>query len=396
MIASEESDRGADVRQRNLNEALSVKTYNSLSPVGYFDPLADRPGQPSSLPKGVDVTGESTNTVSSNISFADFVGIKFLPEYIQQKSVAGRRHYQAMLKHILRPETVDQIFQSGVSRLKAVSGWPYLDQVKLCELCEHHVRDITQAAEARSYSAQTVKHIRNVLGVIIAHAKRERLFADDNPAAHVEIPPMFRKRPQHLTIAQAKTMLGMMQFPEREIALIAITTGMSIWEICGLQWKHVNLTKKTVDCDGKAIPPACILVRQHWYPEGICSLHSNRVRVIDIPQPLVLTLSRLRQEANPMDTNSFVLAVRSGEPIRPAGLGKLRLSEIGRKIAVPSLSWRHINRAYGAMLSELRVQLSADFCQVHGDGNQDSRAQGIGSRLHAHSRRDGLSLNSMR
>ena len=338
-----------------------MNTSESVSPAECFDPLARRFGQPSSSPSDVHAAGGTIDTVRSNISFGDFVATKFVPEHVQHKSLAGRRHYQAMLKHILRPRTVDQIFQSGGSRLKTIPGWPYLDEVRLCAFCEHHVRDITRAAEARGYSAQTIKHIRNVLGVIIANAKRQRLFEDENPVARVAIPPMFRKVPEHLTIAQAKAMLNMLQFPERHIALIAITTGMSIQEICGLQWKYVNLTKTTVECDGRAIPPKSILVRQHWSPEGIFGLHSNRIRVIDIPQPLVLTLLRLRQEANPIDENSFLLAVRSGEPARPRGLGKLRLSAIGREIAMPSLSWRHINRAHSAMLSELRSQLSADL-----------------------------------
>jgi integrase len=332
---------------------------NLVAPEQVHD-LAKRRKRTSS-PSDVHPSNGTMHAASPNISLAEFVSVKFLPEYIRQKSAAGQRHYQAMLKHILHPETVDQIFQSGVSRMKAIPGWPYLDQVKLCNVSEHHVRDLTQIAEARGYSAQTVKHIRNALGVIIAHAQRERLFADENPVARVEIPPLCRKRLPDLTIAQAKAMLGAMQFPEREIALIAITTGMSVQEICGLQWKDVNLSKTPAECEGKLIPPGCILLRQHWYPDGIASLHSNRVRIIEVPQPLMLTLLRLRQEASHLDANSFVLAARSGDPIRPAALQKSRLSAIGRRIAMPTLSWRHIRRAHSAILSELRVQLSTDL-----------------------------------
>jgi hypothetical protein len=112
---------------------------------------------------------------SPGISVAEFVGSKFLPGYVERKSLAGRKHYQSMLKHILRPDTVDQLFNAGValrkSRLKALPGWPYLDNVQLCELREQHVRDLTAAAFAQGYSAQTVTHIRNVLGVIVLHAK---------------------------------------------------------------------------------------------------------------------------------------------------------------------------------------------------------------------------------
>jgi hypothetical protein len=257
----------------------------------------------------------------------EFVGFKFLPEHIDKKGIAGRRHYQSMLKHILRPETVDQLFYPGSaqpkSRLKAIPAWPYLDKIELCELQEQHVRDLTAAAFARGYSVQTVTHIRNVLGKIVTHAKREGLFAEKNPVSSVELPPICHERPEDLTIAQAKAMLRMMQYPEREIALIAITTGMSIQEICGLQWKHVNLTKDALDCDGDIIPSGFILLKQHWYPEGIVDLHSNRVRLIEVPQPLSLTLLRLKQEATSADPDSFVLATPSGTPVRPGSLCKI-------------------------------------------------------------------------
>lgn len=302
--------------------------------------------------------------INPGMSLAEFVGSKFLPEYIEQKSFAGRRHYQAMLKHILRPETVDQLINPGAeakSRLKAVPGWPYLDKVKVCELQEQHVRDLTSAALSLGYSAQTVKHIRNVLGVIIAHAKRERLFAADNPVSSVELPPISHKKTPDLTIAQAIAMLKMMSYPEREIALIAITTGIGIQEICGLQWKHVNLSTTDGACDGDTIPPGSILLKQHWNPEGIAQLLPNRVRLVKIPEPLSVILSRLKQEATRADADAFVLASPSGAPIRPASLGMTRLKKIGRRISIPGLSWQVVRRAHDAMLSELRVQLNHDL-----------------------------------
>ena len=301
--------------------------------------------------------------VPSGVTVTEFVRTCFLPDYVERRSLAGRRHYQAMLKHILRPETVDEVLNPGVarSRLKAISNWPYLDSVNLCEISEQHVRDLIEAAFAQGYSGQTVTHIKNVLGAIIAHAKREGLFAADNPAYAVELPPISHTRPQDLTIAQAKAMLRMMQYPERQIALIAITTGMSIQEICGLQWKHVNVTRAAVDCDGENIPSGCVLLRQHWNPEGISELHPNRVRLIEIPEPLLLTLLRLRQEALSPTPNSFVLASPSGAPIRPDSLRMIRLRAIGQKISIPWLSWRVVKRAHGAMLSELRHQLSTDL-----------------------------------
>lgn len=321
------------------------------------------PGPASAMPDCNSATQDERNGVTSRSTVTEFVRIKFVPEYVERKGIAGRRHYQAMLKHILRPDTVDEVFNPGVakSRLRAIPSWPYLDKVRLCELREKHVRDLISAAFGQGYSAQTVKHIRNVLGVIVAHAKRDGIFTDENPVSGVESPQIRRHGLQDLTIVQARAMLKMMQYPEREIALIAITTGMSVQEICGLQWKHINLEKKPIDCDGEAVPAGCILLKQHWYPEGIVDLHVNRMRVIEIPQPLSMALLRLKQEARSPEPDAFVLATPSGAPIRPTTLCTMRLKMIGRQISVPRLSWHIVKRAHDAILSELRIQLSTDL-----------------------------------
>ena len=342
-----------------------MNKHNLQPPLPCLAPQSDRGRPPLLGSKQTALLRGASKKVSPAMSLAEFVGIKFLPEYIEQKSFAGRKHYQAMLKHILRPETVDQLFNPIAaelkSRLRAIPDWPYLDEVKVCELEEHHVRDLTSAALALGYSSQTVKHIRNVLGVIIAHAQRERLFAAANPVFGVELPPISHKTPQDLTIAQAMAMLKMMRYPEREIALIAITTGISIQEICGLQWKHVNLTKTDAVCDGHAIPPGSILLEQHWNPEGIVQLLPNRIRLIKVPEPLAATLLRLKHKTLSSDPNAFVLSTPSGAPVRPTSLRMTRLKTIGRRISIPDLSWQLVRRAHDAMLSELRVQLNNDL-----------------------------------
>ena len=329
----------------------------------YLSSYADSSWYTSAIPPGVPVAQDERNGVTSRSTLAEFVRIKFVPEYVERKSIAGRRHYQAMLKHILRPDTVDEVFKPGVakSRLKAIPDWPYLDKIRLCELREQNVRDLIAAAFGQGYSAQTVKHIRNVLSVIIVYAKRECVFTDENPVTGVESPRIHRHKLQDLTLGQARAMLWMMRYPEREIALIAITTGMSIQEICGLQWKHINLERITKDCEGEAVPPGCILLKRHWYPDGIVDLHVNRIRLIEIPHPLSITFLRWKQKAGSPEPDAFVLATSTGAPIRPSTLCTVRLKMIGRQIAAPWLSWHVVRRAHDAILSELRIQLSYDL-----------------------------------
>lgn len=300
----------------------------------------------------------------SRLSLAAFVGNQFVHDHVERKSFAGRKHYQAMLKHILRPETVDTFFTHSTDarmRLKAIPGWPYLDDVEVCQIAPEHVHDLTAAAVAQGYSPQTVKHIRNVLGAIISHARRKMLFAGENPAFAVELPPLRARQAHKLTICEAKSILRSMQYPEREIALITITTGMSIQEICGMQWKHVNLTSAPVDCDGTTVLPGHIFVTQHWNPEGIVSLAANRSRLVEVSQPLGRVLQDLKMETQFAGAENYVLATSSGFPICPASLRMLRLKPIGRKLDMPWLSWQVLKGAHETLLSELRHQLDNDL-----------------------------------
>lgn len=316
----------------------------------------------------------------STISLAAFIEKKFIPNHVEMKSLAGRTHYQAILKHILRPETVERFFTPYIgvakARLRAAPDWPYLDNIRLCDLNADHVRQLTSSASAHGYSHQTVKHIRNVMSAIVSHARREHMFSGDNPISEVELPPMPPRESHNLTIIEAKAILGMMNYPEREIALITITTGMTISEICALQWKHVNLTGTTVYSDGKLIPPRSVLVSRQWNAMGVVEANSNRVRQVMVPDPLIQALIKLRRRQGIADTNSFVIASREGNPIRPASVGTLRLKPIGRELEMPWLSWQVLKRAHDALLSELRVQLSDDLVlstRDHRDGARQWR-----------------------
>ena len=132
------------------------------------------------------------------MTFLEFVKTRFIPEHVASKSPAGRTHYHAILKHILKPATVDALFStksvSTGKRLIEVAGWPYIDEVPLCVIETNHVQRIIAAAFDKGYSVQTVTHIRNVIGTVITHAIRRRCFSGDNPAFQVPLPPKSRRR----------------------------------------------------------------------------------------------------------------------------------------------------------------------------------------------------------
>ena len=117
-----------------------------------------------------------------------------------------------------------------------------MDSLRLGEINSEKIQDLVEAALSAGYSTQTATHIRNVVRTIFWHAIRLGYFAGPNPATHVMLPTMSRKEAHALTLDQLKQVMHWMRYPEKEIALFALLTEMNVAEICGLQWKYVNLS----------------------------------------------------------------------------------------------------------------------------------------------------------
>lgn len=314
--------------------------------------------------KAIRPQDDGTQDMSS-IAFARFVETVFIPDHVVHKTFAGRAHYCAILKHVLHPDTVDRLFGHDPSnwnaRLRVLPGWPYIDDLPLRDVTPVHVTRIILAAFAKGYSVQTVKHIRNVIGTIMSHAINENVLRGSNPVSSVPLPPTVRKRAQRLNESQVRSILALMQYPEREMTLITIATGMSISEICGLQWRHINLTRTEVECDGYAIPAQSILVKQQWNARGLVEIGAGRTRFICIPDALsdVFVMHR-SQQAN-SDPDVFVLTSESGKPISSATVRNTVLKPIGRRLKMPWLSWQVIQRTHVSLMTELRPHLSHDL-----------------------------------
>jgi len=298
----------------------------------------------------------------SSMRFATFIETIFIPEHVARKTFAGQTHYCAILKHVLHPETVDPIFgqhhSGGNAKLRAIPGWPYVDDLLLADVTPAHVTRIVLAAFVQGYSAQTVKHIRNVIGAIMSHAINDNFLHGSNPVSSVPLPPIIRKRTHLLGAAQVRSILRLMKYPEREMTLITIATGMSISEICGLQWKHINLTNAEVERDQCSIPPRSILVTQQWNARGLIEIGAGRIRYVQIPEALGNALSVLKSQQANTDPEAFVLTTELGKPISSATARDTVLKPIGRRLNMPWLSWQVIKRTHVSLMTELRTQLS--------------------------------------
>lgn len=305
----------------------------------------------------------------SSMTLGEFVENKFVPEYVASKGYSGRMHYQSMLKHVLMPEEVDRVFRVEPRRpkvrLRSLAGWPYLGHIPLRDVRPEYVQQLTAAALSRGYSRQTVMHIRNVISTIFSYAQLEMYFDGTNPASPIKLPKVSRPQAAGLSIADVNRLLALMRYPEKEMTLLAILTGMSVAEICGLQWKRVNLTDTPcVNPDGETTPPKTILVREEWMRGQLGSVSKRRLGNLTIPRSLLPILERLSRNGKYTGLNDFVLTSRSGSPVNQTNVLTRRLKPVGLELNIPSLSWHLIRRMHKELVAEFGHQFQEQMIGV--------------------------------
>jgi integrase len=304
----------------------------------------------------------------SLMSLSDFVQRKFIPEYVQIRRSAGRAHFQAILKHVLCPEDVARAFagnsEKSDAKRKAIQGWPFMGSLRLGDIDEENIQQLTTTALQHGYSIQTVTHIRNVLRAVFSHAVKACGYEGMNPATKVTLPAMARKKAHTLTLAQLKQVMPVMHYPEKGIALFALLTEMSVAEICGLQWQFVNLSSHGIAVEGDWVPPKTIAVRNQWYRGEFGPVMGSRSRFVPVPELLCSILRDLKNRKQFTRPQDFVLVSRSGTPVYPENIAARRLKSIGKANEMPWLSWHVFHRTHISLRSEFGRQLHKEYEKV--------------------------------
>jgi integrase len=281
-------------------------------------------------------------------TLAEFVKRKFVPEYVAPRKLAGRSHFQFILRHVLTPRDVAQAF--GISAelkepsLRSIPDWPYLGSLPLQHIDAAAIQRLTSTALKAGYSTQTAVHIRNVIRSIFAHALRTNCFVGENPASFVVFPAMARKNSRSLTIVELRQVMRMMRYPEKPIALFAVLTDMNLSEICGLQWRCVNLANHPRQLETELLPPGTIAVRSRSYRGEFSPVVNGRRRSFPISNLLFSVLSDLRSRDKFSNLQDFVFASRRGTPISPENVGTRKLKAVGKVLDIPWLSWSTFHR----------------------------------------------------
>jgi site-specific recombinase XerD len=298
---------------------------------------------------------------------AEFVEHSFIPEFVARKRSAGREYFRAILKHVLPPEQVARLFAANgkvKDKLKTVPGWPYIDSLRLCEVDPQSIQRLTSAALERGYSIQTATHIRNVVRSIFSHAIRRGFYRGTNPAMLVGLPPVTRKEAHSVTLAQLEDLFRVMIYPEREVVLLAMLTDMTIPEICGLRWKHLNTSSVSRLMGQEFIPPTTIAVRSQNFRGELSAVIGNRQRFLRIPRLLSSYLHELKRRRHFTTPDDFVLVSRNGTPIHPENIAARRLKPIGYLCDMPWLSWSVFYRTRANLQTEFGKSLHCELEKI--------------------------------
>lgn len=304
-----------------------------------------------------------TVVLDAQMTFGHFVETKFLSEHVARKTGSGQTYYKAILKHLITPELVNGMFRSQrpvkAARLTAVREWPYLDDIRLCDLRADHVERLMSAADAAGYSTETATHIKNVFFAIISHAQKEGCFHGANPASLVKVPKLLRRSQRDLTFQETREILRLLQQPAKAIAIFTLTTEMTLKEICDLQWKHVNLGNERRYVEGEMIPGLSILARTG--SDGVVPGDGparGEVRILEIREPLLSTLRELSWLNPSWKADAGFVVSNETENVPAARSCTSDLKRVGRAIGIPWLTWQVLRRARIAIVEEFLSDLN--------------------------------------
>jgi site-specific recombinase XerC len=156
-------------------------------------------------------------------------------------------------------------------------------------------------------------------------------------------------------------LLQSMSCPERDLALLTMLSDLSVAEICGLQWKYLNLANSSYKLEYEVIPPLTIAVRKQSYRGKLSHAIGSRKRFVRATPPLCSLLHQLKRRKQFMGPDDFVLASRTGTPVRPENIAARRLKALGKSFGMTWLSWSVFHRTGIKLRAELGRTFDEDI-----------------------------------
>lgn len=135
---------------------------------------------------------------------------------------------------------------------------PHIGRLKLCDIKPMHIVQLfgsVQEGRKKPLSANTLTSMHRLLRVIFNTAIAWQLITK-SPMAGLKYPKKMKSKTSFYDENESLKLLTTLEEEPlvwRALIVVAITTGLRRGEICGLEWKHINLDKKFIEIDQQLV-----------------------------------------------------------------------------------------------------------------------------------------------
>lgn len=195
--------------------------------------------------------------LADQLTLEDFIQAYWRP-YLDRKNVkpSTRTNYECALRvHIL----------------------PVLGEFQLSEIVPLHIENLLQQKLASGLSPKTVLNLVALLQCIFSLAEDNDLIAR-SPVRRRHKPVVAKREKPIWTANQVRLILEGVPLPYRALFATAALTGARLGELLALQWKHVDLNRRTLRIEQslwqrQLVPPKTLgSVRTIYFGEGLAQV----------------------------------------------------------------------------------------------------------------------------
>ena len=257
----------------------------------------------------------------ASITLGEFWDEHFRPNVVEKMKRNTRAMYQDRWRKQIAPVLSGQ-------RMRNVTG---LDLDRLMAQLQRH-----------GYSWQTRVHVRNVISKMYSTAQKWR-WLTENPARWVEVGQRRIVRWQRaLSVREVQLLALHLEEPARTVFILAVTTGLRIGEILGLQVADVDLDR-------------CILKVQRSVSRGEVDTTKTEgsTRQVPIPPMLMEVLSTHVNTAGsipavPSDTAAehWLFSSKAGTPLSDRNLINRQVYPVSKRLGIPHFSWHSCRHTF--------------------------------------------------
>lgn len=265
------------------------------------------------------------------MTLAEFVQQKFEPHVIARRTRAGQKHYRYVLsKHVL----------------------PEIGTLEVSALAPDHVEELIARKQTAGYSRQTLHHIKYAISAMVRHAQHLRIYDDyRNPARGVELPPADPLKRPTFTSDQLRLVLGRLDSPVREMALLSVACSLGPAELCGLRIRHANLTASVRESEGEILAPWSLAIRESYYERQRGKLKTGqRKRNVPITPGLAARLAAVIERAKSRDGEAPLFQSRNVTPLDPHNIAARTFKPLAERLGF-AITWYAFRRAHSSQAS---------------------------------------------